>query len=118
MLDDYQTEQPIIYRILKNAILKDKCSHAYLFETNNYRHADAFIKSFVKALLCPEHHMTKPTDCRYCHLIETDNFPEIKVINPDGFWIKKKNYSHFKKNSLKNQLWVTVKSTLLTELIN
>ncbi len=89
MLDDYQTEQPIIYRILKNAILKDECSHAYLFETNNYRHADAFIKSFVKALLCPEHHMTKPTDCRYCHLIETDNFPEIKVINPDGFWIKK-----------------------------
>lgn len=89
MLDNYQTEQPIIYRILKNAIIKDECSHAYLFETNNYRNANKFIKSFIKALLCPNHHMTNSSDCRYCHLIETDNFPEIKVINPDGFWIKK-----------------------------
>ena len=89
MLDDYQKEQPIIYRILKNAIIKDECSHAYLFETGNYSKSSEFIKAFVKALICPNHHMTASSDCRYCHLVETDNFPEIKVINPDGFWIKK-----------------------------
>ncbi len=89
MLDDYQKEQPIIYRILKNAIIKDECSHAYLFETGNYSKSSEFIKAFVKALICPNHHMNVSSDCRYCHLVETDNFPEIKVINPDGFWIKK-----------------------------
>ena len=37
MLDEYEVEQSKVVKILKNSILKDKISHAYLFETNGYK---------------------------------------------------------------------------------
>lgn len=89
MLDDFQNSQPIVYRILKKAIEKDECSHAYLFETNGYPNYQEFILAFVKALVCPDHHMNNQKECKYCNLVDSGNFPELKVINPDGFWIKK-----------------------------
>ncbi len=91
MLDRYIEIQPIVYKILKNAVSKDKYSHAYLFETNGFYDSYNFIISFVKALLCPKK-MTDSehcNDCYQCHIIDSGNFPEIKIIEPDGLWIKK-----------------------------
>lgn len=91
MLDDYQKEQPIIYKILKNQVKNDKNTHAYLFETNGYHHSHKFIQAFVKSLLCPNKYLNKNNckDCHQCEVIDSGNFPELKVINPDGLWIKK-----------------------------
>ena len=91
MLDDYQKEQPIIYKILKNQVKNDKNTHAYLFETNGYHHSQKFIQAFVKSLLCPNKYLNKNNckDCHQCEVIDSGNFPELKVINPDGLWIKK-----------------------------
>ena len=91
MLDDYQKDQPIIYKILKNQIVKEKNSHAYLFETNGYYDSQKFIKAFIKSLLCPNKYLNKEkcNNCHQCEVIEAGNFPEIKIINPDGLWIKK-----------------------------
>lgn len=91
MLDDYQKDQPIIYKILKNQIVNEKNSHAYLFETNGYFDSQKFIEAFIKSLLCPNKYLNKEKckNCHQCEVIETGNFPEIKTINPDGLWIKK-----------------------------
>lgn len=91
MLDDYQKDQPVIYKILKNQIINEKNSHAYLFETNCYHDSQNFIQAFIKSLLCPNKYLNKENckDCHQCEVIETGNFPEIKIINPDGLWIKK-----------------------------
>ena len=91
MLDDYQKDQPIIYKILKNQIKNDKNSHAYLFEINGYHDSHKFIQAFVKSLLCPNKYFNKKKckDCHQCEVIDSGNFPEIKIINPDGLWIKK-----------------------------
>lgn len=51
MLDDYIDIQPIVYKILKNAVSKDKYSHAYLFETNGFYDSYKLILSLLK-LLC------------------------------------------------------------------
>ena len=91
MLDDYQSMQPIVYRILKNAINKDKYSHAYLFETTGFSDSFNLILSFVKAINCPNNY-TNNQNCNKCHqceVIESGNYPEMKIINPDGMWIKK-----------------------------
>ncbi len=91
MLDDYQKKQPIIYQILKNAIKKEKLSHAYLFETGGFYDSMNFVLSFVKAINCPNNYTNnkKCQNCKQCQIIESGNYPEIKIINPDGMWIKK-----------------------------
>ena len=43
MLDDFKEEYKIAYRILMNDIKKEKCSHAYLFETNGNKDGENFI---------------------------------------------------------------------------
>ncbi len=91
MLDDYKEEQKIVYQILKNAIKKDRLSHAYLFETKGNKNAYNMIIAFVKYILCP-YNKTLKTDCgkcTQCEKIDKNIFSELKIIEPDGLWIKK-----------------------------
>ena len=53
MLDEYKNSQPIVYKILKNAIINDKCSHAYLIETGGFYDSFNFTMSFVKITSLP-----------------------------------------------------------------
>lgn len=90
MLDNYTKKQPIATKILLNSIKKRKSSHAYLFETNGCSYANKYILDFVKYLVCPnieKNHDEKT--CQVCSTIDDGNYPEIKIINPDGQWIKK-----------------------------
>jgi len=91
MLDEYKDSQPIIYKILKNAITKDKYSHAYLFETGGFYDSFNLVLSFVKAICCPKNQTTKNNcqNCNICNQIDSGNYPEIKIIKPEGLWIKK-----------------------------
>ena len=86
MLDTYKDKQPIVYKILKNAVSKDKYSHAYLFETNGFYDSYNFIIAFVKSLLCPKNKTNNSDceECNICHTIDSGNFPEIKIIEPDN----------------------------------
>jgi DNA polymerase-3 subunit delta' len=91
MLDDYIKSQPIAYKMLTNAILKNKYSHAYLIEVNNYNDYYNFTLAFAKALLCPNNFTNnkKCNGCNQCKTIDDENFVELKIVNPDGMWIKK-----------------------------
>ena len=99
MLDAYQKIQPIAYRILKNAIKNDKCSHAYLIETGGFYDSFNFCLSFVKSLLCPLKKLSKNNcgECHQCEVIDSGNFPEIEIIKPDGLWIKKDQLQNLQK---------------------
>ena len=99
MLDVYQESQPIVYRILKNAIIDDKCSHAYLIETGGFYDSLNFVMSFVKSLLCPLKNLSKQNcgNCHQCEVIDSGNFPEIEIIAPDGMWIKKEQLQNLQR---------------------
>ena len=91
MLDDYIDDQKITYKIIKNSFIKNRCSHAYLLETNGYPKSLEFAISFAKAILCPYNYTSdeKCHNCFQCKAIDNNNFIEFKIINPDGEWIKK-----------------------------
>ena len=91
LLDDYKLEQKITYKIISNSITKNKCSHAYLIETNGYHKSFEFAMSFAKTLLCPFNYKNLEScgECRQCSIIDDGNFLELKIIKPDGEWIKK-----------------------------
>lgn len=91
MLDDYKNNQEKVYKILKNSVLKDKLSHAYLFETNGNKKAYDMALSFAKYILCPYNYSnnSKCVKCTQCVKIDKNIFSELKIIEPDGLWIKK-----------------------------
>ena len=99
MLDGYQNTQPIVYKILKNAILNNQYSHAYLIETGGFYDAFNFVMAFSKSLLCPLKKLTKENcaECHQCEVIDSGNFPEIEIIAPDGLWIKKEQLQNLQK---------------------
>ena len=91
MLEDYLKEQRVAIKIMKNSILKNKISHAYLIEGDGCKYKSQIALSFAKTLLCPNNYYNNKFcgNCTQCKNIEKNLFSELKIINPDGMWIKK-----------------------------
>lgn len=87
MFSDFSSVQAIAYRILMNGIKNNKCSHAYLINTNGYNKGFDFAKAFAKVLLCPNG--SDNCSCDICSSVDNGVCPDLKVINCDGLWIKK-----------------------------
>ena len=109
MLDDYKQEQPIIYQMMKNAVMTQKVSHAYLLDTKNSTIGNEMALAFVKYLLCPSNKTQNNNceNCMQCKKIDDMNYTELKVIDPDGIWIKKEQLDElqeeFSKKALEGQ---------------
>lgn len=99
MLEDYNNEQKVAYKIIKNSLNKNKCSHAYLLESNGYPKSLEFAISFAKSLLCPYNYTSqnKCLNCYQCKTIDDNNFIELEIIKPDGEWIKKDQLDKLQK---------------------
>jgi len=99
MLDKYKDKQYIAYKILKNAITKNKTSHAYLFEANGVKDTKSLAISFAKSLLCPNKYTNNDNcvNCTQCQNIDKNCFLELKIISPDGMWIKKEQLDELQK---------------------
>lgn len=87
MFSDFSSVQTIAYRILMNGVRNNKCSHAYLINTNGYNKGFDFAKAFAKVLLCPNN--SDNCTCTECLSVDNDVCPDLKIINCDGLWIKK-----------------------------
>ena len=87
MLDDYKDKQPIAYNIMMNEIKNNHISHAYLIDENNSSESFNIVMAFIKEILCSK--LNKQSVQALCKRIDDDNYPEIKVIRPDGMLIKK-----------------------------
>lgn len=91
MLGQYCKGQPVAYNILKNAIEKKTIAHAYLFQADDDEVAFNFAIAFAKTMICPSNRLNNQEcdECTVCHRIDNHNYPELKIIEPDGLWIKK-----------------------------
>ena len=91
MLDDFSLEQNIVYKTLINSVKNNKYSHAYLIETNGYSKGLDLGIAFAKYLLCPNSYSNneKCESCSQCKNIDKNEFIELKIIDPEGQWIKK-----------------------------
>lgn len=106
MLDDYKQQQPIVYKIMKNAVINQKISHAYLLDIKNDRSGKQMAIAFIKFLLCP-HNKSNPANCgtcTQCLKIDNYNYTELKIIEPDGIWIKKNQLDELQEEFSKKAL--------------
>lgn len=99
MLDDYEVDQLLAYKIIKNTMKKNRCSHAYIIETNGTDKAMNFAIALSKYLFCPYAYSNreKCNDCTQCQTIDDGNYLELKIINADGMWIKKSQLDDLQK---------------------
>ncbi len=102
MLDEYEKDQPIAIKIIKNAVLKNKISHAYLLETNGYIEKENFAICLAKYLLCPNKYSNNSNcvNCTQCKNIDKNIFEDLKIIRPidDSLWIKKDQLIELQKD--------------------
>ena len=107
MLDKYKDDYKEFYSILNNAINENKVSHAYMFEVDDNINIEEFEKDICKFLI-----LKNNKDKNIEVLIENDSYPNIKLIQADGLWIKKEQIlevqSDFRKESFDNNLKIYI----------
>ncbi|MGM0904621.1 MAG: DNA polymerase III subunit delta' [Bacillota bacterium] len=89
--EELEQLQPIVLKMLKNSLLKDRVAHAYLFEGMRGTGKTDIGFLLAKSVFCHE-----PTDgyqpceaCSNCKRINHGNHPDIHLVEPDGLSIKK-----------------------------
>ena len=88
MLNDYKDKQLLAYNLFMNDINNKCVTHAYLIDENNSEDAYPMVMAFIKHLLCSsvEDEIIKKSLCK---MIDDGNYSELKIIEPDGVYIKK-----------------------------
>ncbi len=87
MLDDYKEMQSVAYNLMIKEIENNHVSHAYLIDENNCCESYNIVIAFVKKILC--NGLDEEQKKILCKRIDDENYPEIKVIKPEGILIKK-----------------------------
>ena len=100
MLDKYANNINISNKILENSINNNKLSHAYLFEIQDNN--DEIVFSFIKKILCKGKKTNEEN--LICKRIDNKNYPSLKIIKPDGMWIKKEQLLELQKDFSKKSL--------------
>ena len=72
--------------VIDKFIENKKISHAFLLEVDE-EYTTSFAKNIVKQML--KNVVLQEDFLKICSLIDCDNFPELKIIRPDGKFIKK-----------------------------
>lgn len=87
--EKFKDSQEEAYNILSSAVKNNKIGHAYIFETKNVQNKLDFAESFAHFLL------------------NNKDVLDLKIIKPDGIWIKKEQLtelqSSYKTKSLDNK---------------
>ena len=83
MLEKYIEEQPIVTKLLLNSFENNKLVQAYLFVSNDKSFLLDYAIAFSKKLI------TKNYDEKICNMIDNNNYPELKIIEPTNNIIKK-----------------------------
>ncbi len=71
------------YSLINSIVNNNKISHAYLIEVDNYDNDYKCIMDFVKLIIC------NSNDDSVNAMIDSGNYPDLKIIEPDGNSIKK-----------------------------
>jgi len=88
--EELSERQPVATKMLKNAVLKDRVAHAYLFEGPRGTGKRELALYYTKVLLCENVIDANPCgSCRNCKRVDSGNHPNVYIIEPEETSIKK-----------------------------
>lgn len=77
----------------------NKVSHTYLIEVGNYDSDYNYVLDFIKMILCNIHFEDiKESSNPIVKLIDANNYPDIKIVEPEGNFIKKSQLIELQKD--------------------
>ncbi len=88
MLDKYENDQQVIIKLLKESLNNNKLVQAYLFSCDDLQYAYEFAKDFIKEIIGKSNQNKEVLENIFSR-IDNDEYTELKVISPDGNYIKK-----------------------------
>lgn len=98
--------QTKFFEFIQKEIDKDHISQAYFIETKNNDNVDLIIKKILKMLICPNKKQNDEcSKCNICELIDSDNYPDVKIIDIDGNYIKKEQLLEVKEQFSKKSVF-------------
>lgn len=107
-MDDIKKQQERFFEYINHSIiLNKKISHAYLIETNGYKDYQKVVIELIRNILSLDQNEESITKIN--NLLDANNYPDLKIINPDGNYIKKEQLivlenQYSKKSMLDNKL--------------
>ena len=91
------TAKDISSKILSGAIENNNLSHAYLFQTNDSLETNELLFSFVKKIFYTNQLRQQVDFKNISDRIDNQNLTELKIIKPEGQWIKKEQILELQK---------------------
>ena len=107
-MNDIKEKQKHFFEYINNSIIiNNKISHAYLIETKGYIDYKKVVIELIKVILTSGKNEEESNKIKI--LIDNNNYPDLKVISPDGNFIKKEQLivlenQYSKKSILDNKL--------------
>lgn len=80
--------QEYALQVLRNSMMRKRLSHAYLFWGPPKVGKKFTAKIFAQALNCKKMHFDACGKCKSCQKIERGNHPDVKIISPEGMYVK------------------------------
>lgn len=100
-MNDLIEKQHNFLQIVNYIVTSNKLSHSYLIEINDFDSDIEYIKSFIKMILCNEKEISFDNldckKCNICKLVDDNNYPDLKIIESEGQWIKKNQLLELKE---------------------
>lgn len=89
--EDLENIQPVVLKMLKNSLIKDRLAHAYLFEGMKGTGKRDASNLLAKSVFCqsPIQGYMPCESCMNCKRINSGNHPDVHLVEPDGLSIKK-----------------------------
>lgn len=84
---------------INHIVLNNKISHTYLIEIDNYDYDMEYVFLFIKMILTNStlDEVLNKNDS-ICQLIDDNNYPDLRIIEPDGSFIKKNQLLDLQKD--------------------
>lgn len=91
---DLTTTKKKYYSLINNIVNFDKLSHAYMIEVDNNNDDFNCVLDFVKLILCKKSSKKvndgSCAECNICSQVDNNTYVDLKIVEPDGNVIKKK----------------------------
>jgi DNA polymerase-3 subunit delta' len=84
-----ESRQPVVFRVLYNALKHKQASHAYLFTGPKGTHMSEAAMLFAQALVCPNRNPWPCETCEVCQRITNGHFADLVVLDGTQSTIKK-----------------------------